>query len=812
MPGEADLPFLWRLALLLGAGLLASAIVSWVAANWPYATAAQKLWGVQILLAASALLAAWRLWRRPENIGVTGAAANALGLAAVLVGALFALIGQTYQTGADPWQLFAVWAVLILPWVLVLPTVFLLCLGATVLNTALSLFLVRETSLAWVSVIVLMAAVNLALLGLREWVNEHLASDDPWRITPRALMAAVLAWWLTGLISVFPYGMTVGWLGLLGVAALLVVYTRLRPDPAMLSLLGLAACVAICVLLVDALGIDAGLPVIIVALVLAFIFGARHLLVVARAAGARRQDDEEPWFISAFRLVLMSLAALLVLLFVMLVLKLDESAAGVLGGILMVGGLWVVRSQMDRPVGRDLGTVLVAAGYALYLVWLTLASHTFSLGWVAGVAAPAVLIYALAPVFTLRLLSAVFGVGVVVLYVWKGPWVDYWYWEGKADRLLSLPYERLLVLSLAALAVWRWLAGDARRSAHAPLAWALAGLALVAGWWAPAMDWQAALGGSPWVWCLAILLAASPLYPMIGMLRGAGWPLGLSAAGLLLVASIGWLGAPGVAVALTWLLMGRVLQRPALLGLSGVALLTYLAQFYYQLETPLLHKAGVLGATGAWLLFGAFALMAWHRSWHLKAGARQASVSAGRGRWRVPVLALVLLAVLAVANWTIQQRERVLQEGQEVVLELAPVDPRSLMQGDYMVLRYAVATEVEAFLVGPDAQAEVLKAEGQGVLWLAPDAQGVHHLRRIETLAQAQAETAPEGGIKLFFRLRDGQVWIVTDAWFFPEGQADHYQQARYGLFKVDGKGQGLLVDLLDEQRQGLKSRALQHE
>ncbi len=37
--------------------------------------------------------------------------------ASFLVGVLLALIGQTYQTGANAWQLFAVWAVVILPWI-----------------------------------------------------------------------------------------------------------------------------------------------------------------------------------------------------------------------------------------------------------------------------------------------------------------------------------------------------------------------------------------------------------------------------------------------------------------------------------------------------------------------------------------------------------------------------------------------------------------------------------------------------------------------------------------------------------------------
>ena len=43
-------------------------------------------------------------------------ASAALSGMALLTGALFALIGQSYQTGADPWQLFAIWAVLITPW------------------------------------------------------------------------------------------------------------------------------------------------------------------------------------------------------------------------------------------------------------------------------------------------------------------------------------------------------------------------------------------------------------------------------------------------------------------------------------------------------------------------------------------------------------------------------------------------------------------------------------------------------------------------------------------------------------------------
>ncbi len=813
MPGRADRVFPWRLAIWLGAGLLASAAVCWIAANWPYASALQKLAGTQAALAAGALLAAWRLWRRPDDVGVAGVAANALGLAAVLTGALLALIGQIYQTGADPWQLFAVWTLLILPWVLAMPTVFLLCLWAAVLNTALALFLSNELGLRWTHVAAGMTALNLMLLALREWAGGRLALDDAWRIAPRAAMMAVTGWWLAGfLIGVAagqPYALALGWPGLVIGAVLSGVYTRAKPDAAMLSLLGLTACAAACALILERLDMTISLPIIILMLVLAFILGARHLLAVARKSGSQRLRGEEPWFISAFRLVLMGLAAVMCLLFAMLVLELDETAGGVLGAVLMAAGLWALRTHLERSAGRDLGIVLLTSGYVMYAICVMAASSDFSAGPVAAVAVPAAIIYALAPIFVMRLFSALAGVGIVVLYVWQGPWFSDPWVEDQA-WLLRASYERLLVLSLAALAAWRWVAADERRQGHVALAWALSALALVSGWWSPALSWRGDIAGAQKaVWVLGAVLAVLPLYAQATLLRGAGWGLSLYAALVLLVASVGWLGAPGVAVALTWLMLGWALHRPALLGLSAVALLTYLGQFYYQLDTSLLQKSWVLGATGAWLLLGALALAAYRGKWRREPSGR-AAAARGRGlRWRLLVVLAGLLAILAAANWAIAQRENVLRHGQPVVLQLAPVDPRSLMQGDYMALRYEVSDQVAELLRASPELDEAVHGDGAGVLLLKADADGVHRLRGVLTTEQAgRSAPSADGEAKLVFRLRDGDVRVVTDAWFFPEGQAKHYEQARYGLFKVDGRGKGLLVDLLDEQRRGLKSRA----
>jgi uncharacterized membrane protein len=97
------------LLLAAGALALASGVVFFIAFNWDALGRFGKFAGAQVLTVAAVVLY-WRL-------GATKVTAQvALLVAALLLGALLALYGQTYQTGADPWQLFATWALLMLPW------------------------------------------------------------------------------------------------------------------------------------------------------------------------------------------------------------------------------------------------------------------------------------------------------------------------------------------------------------------------------------------------------------------------------------------------------------------------------------------------------------------------------------------------------------------------------------------------------------------------------------------------------------------------------------------------------------------------
>ena len=93
--------------LLVAALLLGSGLIFWIAANWQEQSRLFKLGLIEGALALSVLAAC--VWPR--------ARIAALLCATLALGGLLAYVGQTYQTGADAWQLFAAWAALSLIWV-----------------------------------------------------------------------------------------------------------------------------------------------------------------------------------------------------------------------------------------------------------------------------------------------------------------------------------------------------------------------------------------------------------------------------------------------------------------------------------------------------------------------------------------------------------------------------------------------------------------------------------------------------------------------------------------------------------------------
>jgi uncharacterized membrane-anchored protein len=147
------------------------------------------------------------------------------------------------------------------------------------------------------------------------------------------------------------------------------------------------------------------------------------------------------------------------------------------------------------------------------------------------------------------------------------------------------------------------------------------------------------------------------------------------------------------------------------------------------------------------------------------------------------VLLLTASVILILVNYSIGQRETLISSGRTVLLELAPVDPRSLMQGDYMSLRIKLAND--AF------PADKVKEQKDGQLVLAVDARNVATFRRFADTAKPAADEA-----LIRYRIRNGQPKFATNAFFFQEKQGDYYVDAKYGEFRLSPDGEAILVAL----------------
>ncbi len=150
------------------------------------------------------------------------------------------------------------------------------------------------------------------------------------------------------------------------------------------------------------------------------------------------------------------------------------------------------------------------------------------------------------------------------------------------------------------------------------------------------------------------------------------------------------------------------------------------------------------------------------------------------------ILILTTLVVLIAVNFNIYQREQLINDGRLVLLALAPVDPRSLMQGDYMALRFEVANQ--AF------QQNDLKTLEDGYLVLTIDEQNRATFSRF---AEDSALTDDE--VLMRYRIRDGRSKFATNAFFFQEGHAKDYRKAKFGEFRVASDGDSILTNLRDK-------------
>ena len=163
---------------------------------------------------------------------------------------------------------------------------------------------------------------------------------------------------------------------------------------------------------------------------------------------------------------------------------------------------------------------------------------------------------------------------------------------------------------------------------------------------------------------------------------------------------------------------------------------------------------------------------------------------------RVVVVIVGLVLILVLTNWNIVQKRAVVVDGKALLLELRPADPRSLFQGDYMALALANDTMPDPGVIA------TLPYRGTVVLMV--DENGVGRFGRLDDGSALAA-----GELRVQYRRhedwRGPRLDYGAQAFFFQEGDAELYQNARYALLRVADDGVTVLTDLADKDRVAIK-------
>ncbi len=127
------LKFLKLLFLSLGVGFTAAGIVFFFAYNWAELHKFVKIGLIEgLIVLITAIILFSKIGLQVKNILLAGAS--------ILVGVLFAVFGQIYQTGANAYDFFLNWTLFVFLWVLISNFAPLWLIFITLVNTTLILF------------------------------------------------------------------------------------------------------------------------------------------------------------------------------------------------------------------------------------------------------------------------------------------------------------------------------------------------------------------------------------------------------------------------------------------------------------------------------------------------------------------------------------------------------------------------------------------------------------------------------------------------------------------------------------------------
>lgn len=143
------------------------------------------------------------------------------------------------------------------------------------------------------------------------------------------------------------------------------------------------------------------------------------------------------------------------------------------------------------------------------------------------------------------------------------------------------------------------------------------------------------------------------------------------------------------------------------------------------------------------------------------------------------IVVLNFMIISIIFFYSIYKEESYKKEN-TIILELAPVDPRSIMQGDYMTLTYQLRNEFESENLSSQNEYIVLKA----------DSRGVYHYEKLS-----------EKNVKNSIKVKNVYNFdIGANTYFIKEGSSEHYDKVKYAKLYLLKSGKVRIFKLLDKE------------
>ena len=866
--------YLNLLFLLLTVGFLTSGVVTLIAANLDYFSDLAKIYGLQTLLVVTVVLGIYcfiRESRRQAKEKLKWKTYSLFFVVSVLIGGLFALVGQTYQTGADVWQLFAVWTLCQLPFLLLFPNVASALLFAATANVAFYLFNEQNSHNSMCYAVL----INAGLLVISELFSKAF-HDQHWRILPKVFLVLTFAS-LFGLIVIYDvyfYAYAWGELGRSPLSSLLIaipalialyVYHKYRFDFINLIISVIALLGAYCFL---ASLLIRGLEEGVVLGLIGFTFTVMEInWLVKRYKREYPNSKKFHWAISILWVVALLIAVVTIGVWLFFSFGLEESGALVFGILLFVVALFITLNKETDEQSKNLAGLffLIANSFLGFYLLVKFDNLFLLLGYefsedsnfgifISALIFPVIIIvsYKLMPNSLVRILLV-----TQLLVYWQisynlyfhnyslnNAWFNTWF--------NNTWFNKIQLLSSIVLFYWVMRPNQSARIHLKPIAW---GTVLFSLWisvpsymtipWvdyglidtdvssdvmpADAMSLDnvlQVLSGQFWSHfqfdvshILYLLVCALPLivYALMNKHSESKHTEAVLILFVLTLFALGFVGIPVILYLTALLLLVYWTDSRAFFGLLVFAFVVYLGGFYYQLSIPLLYKGALLVSFA--VIFAIVTLFL-----HARYKTPSQSAVENHSVFKAPIwlVGVFVIALLGAVNYKVQQFEDVLATGKPVVLKIAPVDPRSLMQGDYMVLNYAILSEFQQSQVLPESNESlesnepidtVESNETTGIDESSPSEKKAYilvHLDKnhVATFCEEQSEIPTDfkhctPNVYLPIRYRGWSPELPSQDYFFAEGKGEYYAQSEYAEYRFKD-GILLLARLLDKDLKGL--------